>query len=455
MEGIEKSLEIILNLVAEKKYALARKELLENNEADIAEIIEEISDEMDMEKAVILFRMLPKDISAAVFSYLSTDSQIDIVGSITVKEVQNIMEEMSFDDMIDVLEELPANVVDRILMRTDKETRKLINQFLNYPESSAGSLMTIDYIGLKKEMKVREALQYIKIHGMDQETVYTCYVMDSERHLEGIVSLRTLVVSEDYELIKDLMHEDFIYVNVMDDQEEVAQLFKKYDFLALPVVDKENRLVGIITFDDIMDVIEQETTEDIERMAGVFDDTDKEYLDISVFQHIKNRIPWLCLLTVSLMITGAIIAQFEDLMSKVISLVAYMPLLMGTGGNTGTQSATLIIRGMSLGEIELKDVGKVIWKELRISVVIGIILSLINLAKIMIIDREPFLIALTVSISVLIVVMFAKLIGGLLPMAAKKLNIDPALMATPMISSITDMISVIIYFILGTIILGI
>ncbi len=455
MEGIEKSLEIILNLVSEKKYALARKELLENNEADIAEIIEEISDEMGMEKSVILFRMLPKDISAAVFSYLSTDSQIDIVGSITVKEVQNIMEEMSFDDMIDALEELPANVVDRILMRTDKETRKLINQFLNYPESSAGSLMTIDYIGLKKEMKVREALQYIKIHGMDQETVYTCYVMDSERHLEGIVSLRTLVVSEDYELIKDLMHEDFIYVNVMDDQEEVAQIFKKYDFLALPVVDKEKRLVGIITFDDIMDVIEQETTEDIERMAGVFDDTDKEYLDISVFQHIKNRIPWLCLLTVSLMITGAIIAQFEDLMSKVISLVAYMPLLMGTGGNTGTQSATLIIRGMSLGEIELKDVGKVIWKELRISVVIGLILSMINLAKIMIIDKEPFLIALTVSISVLIVVMFAKLIGGLLPMAAKKLNIDPALMATPMISSITDMISVIIYFILGTIILGI
>lgn len=455
MEGIEKSLEIILNLIAEKKYALARKELLENNEADIAEIIEEISDAMGVEKSVILFRMLPKDISAAVFSYLSTDAQIDIVGSITVKEVQNIMEEMSFDDMIDALEELPANVVDRILMRTDKETRKLINQFLNYPESSAGSLMTIDYIGLKKEMKVRDALQYIKIHGMDQETVYTCYVMDSERHLEGIVSLRTLVVSEDYELIKDLMHEDFIYVNVMDDQEEVAQLFKKYDFLALPVVDKENRLVGIITFDDIMDVIEQETTEDIERMAGVFDDTDKEYLDISVFQHIKNRIPWLCLLTVSLMITGAIIAQFEDLMSKVISLVAYMPLLMGTGGNTGTQSATLIIRGMSLGEIELKDVGKVIWKELRISVVIGIILSLINLAKIMLIDREPFLIAITVSISVLIVVMFAKLIGGLLPMAAKKLKIDPALMATPMISSITDMISVIIYFILGTIILGI
>ena len=290
---MERSLEIIFGLIEEKKYALVREELLENNEADIAEIIEEVNDELGTEKSVILFRMLPKDISAMVFAYLSSDCQVDIVGGITVKEVQNIMEEMSFDDMIDVLEELPANVVDRILMRTDKETRKLINQFLNYPESSAGSLMTIDYIGLKKEMKVKDALQYIKIHGMDQETVYTCYVMDAERHLEGIVSLRTLVVSDSFETIKDLMHEDFISVNVMDDQEEIAQLFKKYDFLALPVVDKENRLVGIITFDDIMDVIEEETTEDFERMAGVLDDSDKEYLDLSVVQHIKNRMPWL------------------------------------------------------------------------------------------------------------------------------------------------------------------
>lgn len=452
---MERSLEIIFGLIEEKKYALVREELLENNEADIAEIIEEVNDELGTEKSVILFRMLPKDISAMVFAYLSSDCQVDIVGGITVKEVQNIMEEMSFDDMIDVLEELPANVVDRILMRTDKETRKLINQFLNYPESSAGSLMTIDYIGLKKEMKVKDALQYIKIHGMDQETVYTCYVMDAERHLEGIVSLRTLVVSDSFETIKDLMHEDFISVNVMDDQEEIAQLFKKYDFLALPVVDKENRLVGIITFDDIMDVIEEETTEDFERMAGVLDDSDKEYLDLSVVQHIKNRMPWLCLLTVSLMITGAIISRFEELMSQVIALVAYMPLLMGTGGNTGTQSATLIIRGMSLGEIELKDVGKVIWKELRISLVLGAVLALINFAKILVIDREPPLIALTVSISILIVVIFAKLIGGLLPMAAKKLKIDPALMATPMISSITDMVSVIIYLLLATLIMGI
>ena len=452
---MERSLEIIFELIEEKKYALVREELLENNEADIAEIIEEITDELGIEKSVILFRMLPKDISAVVFAYLSSDCQVDIVSGITVKEVQNIMEEMSFDDMIDVLEELPANVVDRILMRTDKETRKLINQFLNYPESSAGSLMTIDYIGLKKEMKVRDALQYIKIHGMDQETVYTCYVMDGERHLQGIVSLRTLVVSESYEVVEDLMHEDFISVNVMDDQEEVAQLFKKYDFLALPVVDKENRLVGIITFDDIMDVIEEEATEDFERMAGVMDDSDKEYLDISVMKHIKNRVPWLCLLTVSLMITGAIIARFELLLSQAIALVAYMPLLMGTGGNTGTQSATLIIRGMSLGEIELRDIGKVLWKEFRISAVIGIVLAIINFGKIMLIDGESMLVALTVSISILIVVVFAKLIGGLLPMMAKKMKIDPALMATPMISSITDMVSVVIYLILATMIMGI
>ena len=451
---LEKTLENVFALIEEKKYALVREELLENNEADIAEIVEAVNDDISTEKAVILFRMLPKDVSALVFSYLSTDCQMDIVGGITVKEVQNIMEEMSFDDMIDVMEELPANVVDRILMRTDKETRKLINQFLNYPESSAGSLMTIDYIGLKKEMKVRDALNYIKIHGMDQETVYTCYVMDNERHLEGIISLKTLVVSEGFEVIGDLMHEDFIAVNVMDDQEEVAQTFKKYDFLALPVVDKENRLVGIITFDDIMDVIEEETTEDFERMAGVFDGSGREYLDIPVVQHIKNRLPWLCVMTISLMITGAIIAHFELLLSQVIALVAYIPLLNGTGGNAGTQSASLIIRGMSVGEIELKDAAKVLWKEMRISIGVGLVLSVLNFIKIIVLDRQPVLIALTVSLGILIIVMFAKLLGGMLPMGAKRLGIDPALMATPMISSITDMVSVLVYFSLASMILG-
>ena len=451
---LDKTLENVFELIEEKKYSLVREELLENNEADIAEIVEEVNDNIDTEKAVILFRMLPKDVSASVFSYLSTDCQMDIVGGITVKEVQNIMEEMSFDDMIDVMEELPANVVDRILMRTDKETRKLINQFLNYPESSAGSLMTIDYIGLKKEMKVRDALNYIKIHGMDQETVYTCYVMDNQRHLEGIISLKTLVVSEGFEVVGDLMHEDVISVNVMDDQEEVAQVFKKYDFLALPVVDKENRLVGIITFDDIMDVIEEETTEDFERMAGVFDGSGKEYLDIPVLHHVKNRLPWLFVMSVSLMITGGIIAHFEDLMSQVIALVAYIPLLNGTGGNAGTQSASLVIRGMAVGEIELKDAAKVMWKEMRISFTVGLILSILNFIKIIVIDRETVLVALTVALGIFIIVMFAKLPGGLLPMAAKRLGIDPALMATPMISSITDMVSVIIYFTLATMIIG-
>ncbi|MBR2576821.1 MAG: magnesium transporter [Firmicutes bacterium] len=451
---LDKTLENVFELIEEKKYSLVREELLENNEADIAEIVEEVNDNIDTEKAVILFRMLPKDVSASVFSYLSTDCQMDIVGGITVKEVQNIMEEMSFDDMIDVMEELPANVVDRILMRTDKETRKLINQFLNYPESSAGSLMTIDYIGLKKEMKVRDALNYIKIHGMDQETVYTCYVMDNQRHLEGIISLKTLVVSEGFEVVGDMMHEDVISVNVMDDQEEVAQVFKKYDFLALPVVDKENRLVGIITFDDIMDVIEEETTEDFERMAGVFDGSGKEYLDIPVLHHVKNRLPWLFVMSVSLMITGGIIAHFEDLMSQVIALVAYIPLLNGTGGNAGTQSASLVIRGMAVGEIELKDAAKVMWKEMRISFTVGLILSILNFIKIIVIDRETVLVALTVALGIFIIVMFAKLLGGLLPMAAKRLGIDPALMATPMISSITDMVSVIIYFTLATMIIG-
>ncbi len=453
-ENFQQTLEQIFELIEEKKYALVRTELLQCNEADIGEILEEVDEELGAEKAVILFRLLPKDISAVVFSYISSDCQRDIVNGITVKEVQNVMEEMSFDDMIDVLEELPANVVDKILMRTDKETRKLINQFLNYPESSAGSLMTIDYIGLKKEMTVGKALSYIKVHGMDQETVYTCYVMDSQRHLEGIVSLRTLVVSDDEEEIEDLMHEDFISVNVMDDREDVAQLFQKYDYLALPVVDKENRLVGIITFDDIMDVIEEENTEDFERMAGVFDDSDKDYFNLSVGQHIKNRLPWLLLMSVSLMITGAILTRFEALLSQVISLVSYLPLLMGTGGNSGSQAATLIIRGMTVGDVELKDAGKVLWKEIRISFIIGLVLSALNFAKILFLDGQPVLIALTVCSALLSVVMFAKVLGGMLPMAAKKLGIDPALMATPLISSITDMVSALLYFILASLILG-
>ena len=412
----------ILVMVEEKEYVKARDLLLKNNEVDIAEILEEILEELDVDAAIIMFRMLPKDVSVEVFSYLPSEDQVDIISGITEREISYIIEELDFDDKIDVLEELPANVVDKILEKTTKEERRLINTFLNYPENSAGSLMTPDYISLRDNMTVGEALAHIKKEGMDSETVYTCYVKEEGRKLEGIVSLRSLVIHDDNMKVSELMSTDYVYVNVYDDQEEVSEAFKKYGFLAIPVVDSEHRLVGIITVDDILDVIEEETTEDIERMAGVMDGSDTEYLDMGVFRHAKNRLPWLILLSVSLMITGSIIEQFEATLQQVVALTFYLPLLMGTGGNTGTQAATLIIRGLSLGDIELKDTLKVFWKEFRVSIILGIVLSAFNFAKIMLIDRESVQIAITVCASMMAVVIFAKLIGGMLPMLAKRLG---------------------------------
>ena len=445
----------ILKLLKDKKYVLARTAILANNEVDIAEILEEILEEFDVDSAIIAFRMLPKDISVEVFSYLPSDDQLAIINGITDKEISFIIKELDFDDMIDVLDELPANVVDKILEKAPKEERKLINTFLNYPDGCAGSLMTPDYISLQKDMTVAEALAYIKKEGMDSETIYTCYVKEKGRKLQGIISLRTLVVSDDKLTIADLMHEDFVYVNVYDDQEEVSETFKKYGFLAIPVVDKEHRLVGIITVDDILDVIEEENTEDFERMVGVMDTSDKEYLDISVFRHVRNRLPWLFLLMCSYIITGGIISSFENVLSSVIALVTYMPMLMGTGGNSGSQSATLIIRGMALDELHLSDAAKVLWKELRISVIIGVLLSTLNFARIYWLDHQSAMVALTVCLSMIVIVIAAKVIGSMLPMAAKKIGIDPALMATPMISSLTDMVSVLTYFALATLLLGI
>ena len=455
VKSFDEIMQEILVMVEEKEYVKARDLLLKNNEVDIAEILEEILEELDVDAAIIMFRMLPKDVSVEVFSYLPSEDQVDIISGITEREISYIIEELDFDDKIDVLEELPANVVDKILEKTTKEERRLINTVLNYPENSAGSLMTPDYNSLRDNMTVGEALAHIKKEGMDSETVYTCYVKEEGRKLEGIVSLRSLVIHDDNMKVSELMSTDYVYVNVYDDQEEVSEAFKKYGFLAIPVVDSEHRLVGIITVDDILDVIEEETTEDIERMAGVMDGSDTEYLDMGVFRHAKNRLPWLILLSVSLMITGSIIEQFEATLQQVVALTFYLPLLMGTGGNTGTQAATLIIRGLSLGDIELKDTLKVFWKEFRVSIILGIVLSAFNFAKIMLIDRESVQIAITVCASMMAVVIFAKLIGGMLPMLAKRLGIDPALMATPMISSLTDMVSSFVYLLMATAVLGI
>lgn len=451
-EDMEKAIELLENA----DYFDTRELLLKYNAVDISEILEEVLDELSVEKVIIAFRMLPKDIAVDVFSYLNSDDQVKVIDGITDREIKYIMEEMDFDDKIDVLEELPANIVDKILDQTPKDERKMINTFLNYPEDCAGSLMTPDYISLQETMTVQQALQHIKNQGMDSETVYTCYVKHGGRELKGIVSLSALVTAEYDTLISDIMHTDYVYVNVYDDQEEVAETFKKYGFIAIPVVDNENRLVGIVTVDDIMEIMEEEATEDIERMAGVMsEDQDSEYLDIGVFKHVKSRLPWLLFMTVMLMITGMLISQFEEVLSQVIILVAYLPLLMGTGGNTGTQAATLIIRGLSVDEIDLKDAGKVLWKELRVSIILGFVLSCFNFAKILVVDGQSVMIALTVALSMILVIIFAKLLGGMLPMLAKKVGVDPALMATPMISSLTDMVSSCIYLLTASILLGI
>lgn len=451
----EEGLETILELIKEKKYFQCRDELLEFNAVEIAELLQDIMREYDMQKAVILFRTLPKDISVDVFAYMDVDEQVEIINIITDPEIEYILDELDFDDMIDVLEELPANIVDKILEKTPKNERRLINTFLKYGENTAGSLMTPDYINLRKNMTAEEALAHVREVGMDSETIYTCYVLDTGRKLIGVVSLRTLVIADPMTKVSDLMEDDIIFAHVDDDQEEVTDLFTRYGFIALPIVDNESRLVGIITVDDILEVIQEETDEDIERMGGVIDNNDKEYLDMTVWDHVKARLPWLLLLMCSYVITGSIIATFEAALSQVIALVVYMPMLMGTGGNSGTQSATLVIRGMSTGEIEKGDGLAVLWKEFRISIVVGLCVSLLNAARIYLFDDNGMAVALTVSISMFLIVIIAKCIGGLLPMAAKRIGIDPALMSGPLMASLTDMISLITYFIMAKMLLGI
>lgn len=457
-KNFEEFIEKILKLAEEKRFKDIREALLNYNAADTAEVIEEILEYVGIDEAIIVFRLLPKAISVDVFSYLPSEDQVEIINRITDKEINYIIDELDFDDKIDVLEELPANLVDKILEKTTKSERKMINTFLNYPDDCAGTLMTPDYISLQADMTVREALNYIKKEGMDSETIYTCYVKTSGRKLEGIVSLRTLVISPDDKKISEIMHSDFVEINVYEDQEEVSEKFKKYGFLAIPVVDNEGRLVGIITVDDIFEVIEEEATEDIERMAGVIDSSDAEYLDMSVWKHFKNRFPWLFFLMCTYVLTGQIISGFQHQLSAVIALVAYMPMLMGTGGNSGSQSATLIIRGLSVGDINLKDTLRVLWLEIRVSFTVGILLSILNFGRIMFEQRgnpQAISIGLTVCGSMLVIVMAAKCIGAMLPMLAKKIGIDPALMASPMIASLTDMVSVLTYFFLATVLLGV
>ena len=441
--------EKIIELMQEKRFGDVRREVMDLNVVDIAEILEEF----DRNEAIILFRMLPKDTAVEVFAYLSNEQQLAIIDAITDREIKHIMDELYFDDMIDFLEEMPASIVKKILKNTKEEERILINQFLNYPENSAGSLMTIEYVGLKKEMTLREALDYIKRIALDKETVYSCYVTDANRKLEGIISLRKLVTHDENETVGEMMNTDVIYAHTHDDQETIAHLFKKYDLIAIPVVDKEERLTGIITIDDIVDVIEQENTEDFQRMAAMAP-SEEEYLETPVLTLAKHRIAWLLILMISATFTGNIIRRFEDVLSAVVILAAFIPMLMDTGGNAGSQSSTLVIRGLALGDIKLEDTLKVLWKELRVSTIVGLALAGINFLRIYYIEKVSIQIAITVCVTMFVTVVLAKLVGGALPIAARRLKLDPAIMASPLITTIVDAVALVVYFSMAAWILG-
>ncbi len=442
MEEIQELFDHLNQLMDDGAYIALKKELNDQNAADLAEYFEELT----AEKQLFVFRLLTKDMAAEVFSYMDNDTQEHIVHSITDKEVRNIVDEMFLDDTVDFLEEAPANLVKKVLRNTDAQTRALINRFLNYPENSAGSLMTIEFVKLRGGMTVAAAMQQIKRTGTDKETIYTCYVIDAHRKLIGVIPLRTLICAKDDQLVQDLMEEDVVSVHTTYDQEEVANIFKKYNWMALPVTDLENRLVGIITVDDIVDVIEQETTEDMEKMAALLP-SDEEYLKTPVLKLAKNRIVWLCALMISGTLSSLVIGRYEALLTTAVVLSNFITIITGTGGNAGSQSSTMIIRGMALGEIEVKDAFKVIWKELRVGVLCGIVLGIVNMLRMTFFSPSTgFAVDFTVSLSMAAVVVLSKTIGCTLPILAKLVNADPAMMAGPLISTLVDAIALIIYF---------
>lgn len=425
----------------EHKFRALRSILTEMNEADVAEFVEEL----DHNRKVLIFRMLPKELATDVFAFLEPDTQEAIINGITDAEIRSIIDDLFVDDAVDMLEELPATVVKRVMRMAAPETRKLINQFLQYPENSAGSIMTAEYIGLKKYMNVEQSFSYIRAHGVDKETIYTCFVMDGERHLEGVVTIKDLLMNPYDMKIQDIMDTNCIKAVTTDDQEEVMDLFNKYDLICLPVVDHENRLVGIVTVDDVVDVMEEEATEDFEKMAAMLP-SDKPYLKTGIFELAKNRIVWLTVLMVSSMITGGILTHYEAAFAALPLLVSFVPMLTGTGGNAGSQSSTMIIRCMAIGEVEPSDILKVIWKEVRVALVVGFLLAALNFVRLMIMYPGQLMVCLTVVVSLYITVIMAKSIGCTLPIAAKLLKLDPAIMAAPLISTIVDACSLIIYF---------
>ncbi|WP_447581698.1 magnesium transporter [Anaerotignum faecicola] len=440
MNEMELMLEKWLDLLEKKKYKELKTELNESNPADIAEFFEEV----EVEKRLFVFRLLTKDNAADVFSFMDSDMQAHIINSITDREVKSIVDDMSMDDTVDLLGEIPANVVTRILKNTDEEKRAIINSFLNYPEDSAGSIMTIEFVQFHLDTTVKKAMEQLRRTGVDKETIYSCYVVNEKRVLVGMVSLRTIILSSDDTFIKDIMEDDVISVRTLDDQEDTANIFKKYNLIALPVVDNEDRLVGIITVDDIVDVIEQENTEDIEKMSALIP-SENEYLKTSVFTLAKNRIVWLLVLMISGTVSSAIISGYESVLASSIILSSFFPILMDTGGNAGSQSSTLIIRGMAIGEIQMADVFKVLWKELRVGAISGFILAGVNFVRLVLL-KTPLEVNMAVSLSLMATVIIAKCVGCILPIIAKKLKFDPAIMAGPLITTVVDAISLIVFF---------
>ncbi len=451
MEKREDILELkekVLSLIEERRFPEVRRQLSDLYEADIAQLLEEL----DSVPACQAFRLLPKDMAAEVFSYLEPESQQKLISLLSDAELEKILEDMYVDDTVDMIEELPANVVKRVLKLSSPETRGEINRLCRYEEDTAGSIMTTEMIDLKRGMTVKQAFDHIRKVGTDAETIYTCYVTDERRKLEGVVSVRQLLLHPYEAKVGGLMEEDPICVQTGDDQETIAQLFQKYDMLSLPVVDSEKRLVGIITIDDAVDVIQEENTEDIEKMAAILPG-DKPYLKTPVLEIFKHRIPWLLLLMISATFTGNIISSFEDKLAASLVLTAYIPMLMDTGGNSGSQTSVTIIRGLSLDDIHFRDLFKVVWKELRVALLCSVTLSACNFVKLLLLDRVTVPVALTICCTLIVTVISAKLIGCILPMGAKKLGFDPAVMASPLITTIVDAVSLLVYFGFATVIL--
>ena len=453
-EIVEKAL---LSLLNEKKYTTLREILVTMNPSDVAGLF----DALEEQRIPVMYRLLPKEQAAEVFVEMEPDAQELLIKGFSDNELKEVLDELYVDDAADLVEEMPANVVKRILKHADPEMRKAINQILRYEEYSAGSIMTTEYVSLRPDMTVEEAILRIRRQGVDKETIYTCYVTDSRRKLLGLVTVKDLLLADDDEMpIRDMMITNVISATTSTDQEEVAQMLSKYNFLAMPVLDSEDRMVGIVTFDDAMDVMEEEATEDIEMMAGMTP-SEKPYLKNTPFELFKNRFPWLSMMMVSATFTGLIMTAFEDALAQVIALSAFIPMLMGTGGNSGSQSSVTVIRGLSLGELEFRDIGEVLWKELRTAILCGLGLALVCFGKIWLIDRLLFgnteitlMVDLVVSCALCVTVIIAKAVGAVLPMVAKVLGADPAVMASPFITTIVDAVSLLVYFLFAKMILG-